>query len=118
MLHNTSDPIIYKTFSVYPGEIKRVILPDETEGDIFFNFIIEHLSDKQTSVQVIDNHQAEIRISVESYRKTVASTPIRLGTYKGIYDLYLDYEVFPEDVMGRHNVVISFITKRTQNGSR
>lgn len=118
MLHNTSNTIIYKTFSVYTGERKEVILPDETEGDILFNFTIEHLSDNQTSVRVIDTHQAEIRISVIPYRKTVASTPIRLGTYKGRYELYLDYEVFPEDVMGQHNVVISFITKRTQNGSR
>ena len=113
MLNNTSNTIIYRTYSCYPSERCEVILPDSMEGDICFYFIVEHAKDNQTIINVTSSYSAEVIISTGPYKKTRSLIPIRIGTYQGNNELYLDYEVLPIDNIGKHEVIISFIIKRS-----
>lgn len=112
MLRNSSNRIIYKTFTVSPNERKEIVLYDSVEGDIRFYFIIEYSGESQTTINVTSSHSAEIIISTDAYRVTRPSVPMRLGTYQRTFELYLEYEVFPVDNLGKHEVIVSFIAKR------
>ena len=113
MLDNTSNKIIQETFSVYSNEKKEIVLLDSTEGDIRFSFIIEHSVKSQTTINVTSSHTAEIIISTGPFQKTRPAAPIRIGTYQGCYELYLEYEVLPISNLGKHEVIVSFIVKRS-----
>lgn len=113
MLKNPSNTVIYKTFSVFPNEKKEVVLSDPTEGDIRFYFLIEHSGESQTTINVTSSFTADVIISTGAFQKTRPIVPIRIGTYQGCYELYLEYEVLPINNLGRHEVIVSFIVKRS-----
>ena len=113
MLENSSNTLIYKIFSIYPNEWKEVILTDPMEGNIRFLFQIEHARDSQTTINVTSSYSAEIIISTGPFQKTRPIVPIRLGTYQKEYKLYLEYEVLPMDHLGKHDVIVSFVIKRS-----
>ena len=113
MLNNHSNNIIYKIFSVLPNEKKEVILSDSTEGDIHFYFSIEHSRESLTTINVTSSHTADVIISSGAFQHTISIAPIRIGTYKGCNELYLEYEVQPINNLGMHEVRVSFILKRS-----
>lgn len=118
MLHNSSNIVVHRSFTAYPNESKLVVLNDAVEGDIYFYFKIIYSIDSQTTINIRDPHNAEVVISMGASERTLSSTPIRLGTYQNFYELYLEYEISPANAMGKHEVVVSFVAKRQENGSR
>ena len=88
-------------------------MSDSVEGNIFFYFVVEHSGKNQTTINVTSSYRAEIIISTDAYNRTKSSVPIRLGTYEGIYNLYLEYDVLPIDKSGKHEVILTFIAKKS-----
>ena len=118
MLRNSSNIVIHKSFTAYPNERKRIELKDAVEGDIDFDFVIVYSNENQTTINIQSSHNAEVIISMGAFEKTISSVPIRIGTYQDFYDLYLEYEVSPANAMGKHEIVVSFVAKRQEHGSR
>lgn len=90
-------------------------LEDIEEGDIYFHYCINHIAEDEetyTTIDAYDKYNAQIKFYIASDKLVNSYSPIRLGTYRRIYNLYFEYTIKPLNSKGVHETTISFLISR------
>lgn len=110
-----SDSFVWQTKLSHSNKVPLKII-DNIEGNINLNIMLADDSanrNSYTRYHVIDLHNAEILITnAESNRYTRTEQPIKIGTYKNDYLLYLEYVLEPEMSNQQSILRLKFFIKR------
>lgn len=103
IFHNNNsmnDQLIEKTVPISLEMPVQVTIHDNIEGNVTFNFkLVENeFNDSYTKLEVLDANNADIIISnVRGYG--VSCRNYKVGTFRGNYDLYLNFAIYPSEGM-------------------
>lgn len=95
-------------------ESEELVLVDEKEGDMYFSFLLEYVSEgmpTKTRMHVTDKFHA--KFTIETIPSAIMGfEPHKIGTYGNDRGLYIAIRCEPCNALGEHGLLISFYTEK------
>ena len=97
----------------------EVVLVDDTEGDMFFTFLLKYVSEESvgnTHFEVIDGFHAKMTVDTRPNAFTRLKAHLEIGTYQLTRKLYMDIAVDPcfNQEEHEHRVTVFFYTDKAK----
>lgn len=103
------------TFTIKSDKAPVVFaIQDPDEGDMRFFLHLKHVTENEESVTSIscpDKFTANILVKMRSDERAMLDSPIKVGSYRKHYALYMNFDLSPIDADDEHSGTLSFFIK-------